>query len=102
MTLEKEWPTYDFLQTSWCRGIYVEDGDLLLQTGEHACIWKVVASSFGTFEVHLFEEGSDALVMPLEKVPGPIFGVYLEPSLPAIRARVVEEQKTFWGEHARD
>jgi hypothetical protein len=98
--------TYDCLDAAWAVGVEVDPGDLLLQTGRYACVWRVRASmpyedggQLG-YVAELVEEGASSLVYALERLRadgvsgpngGPIVGVYSAESLPTLRDRVATE-----------
>jgi hypothetical protein len=98
--------TYDFLGAAWAVGIVIDPGDLLLQTGPHACIWRVrnarhneEGGSMG-YRAQLVEEGAGDLSYALEALRadgvsgpngGPLGGVYAPYSLERLREKVAME-----------
>jgi hypothetical protein len=98
--------TYDFLGAAWAVGVEIDPGDLLLQTGPHACIWRVRVplgwedgGRLG-YVAELVEEGASALVYALDALRadgvsgpngGPIVGVYGPAKLSELLVRVAEE-----------
>jgi hypothetical protein len=98
--------TYDFLGVSWAAGVEIDPGDLLLQGGRYACVWRVRApmpyedgGRLG-YVAELVEEGASALVYTLDTLRadgvsgpngGPIVGVYGSAKLSELRSRVAEK-----------
>jgi hypothetical protein len=98
--------TYDFLGAAWVSGVEVDPGDLLLQGGRYACVWRVRApksyedGGWLGYVAELVEEGASSLVYALDTLRadgvsgpngGPIVGVYGSAKLSELRSRVAVE-----------
>jgi hypothetical protein len=97
--------TYDFMESFRFNDIFVDEGDLILQTGKFACIWQVRAArpeddSTSGYMVDLVEEGGTSLTYDITRLRAdgvsgvngsPIDGIYHPNVLAILKDRVAEE-----------
>jgi hypothetical protein len=96
--------TYDFMGSKF-NDIFVDEGDLILQMGKFACIWRVRAArpeddSTSGYMVDLIEEGGTSLTYDITRLRAdgisgvngsPIEGIYHPDTLARLKAMVVVE-----------
>jgi hypothetical protein len=97
--------TYDFMGSSRFDDIFVDEGDLILQMGKFACIWRVRAArpeddSASGYMADLIEEGGTSLTYDITRLRAdgvsgvngsPIEGIYHLDALARLKAMVAVE-----------